>query len=202
MDVRSSKRFYYNRCHVEYKRKYDNIIAADESLGTVQDTDLVEFVAFTAVKEYVDERSEDSFPLINLEQIYLQKLTELGKDVQSHTTRFVRKLKSADIGLTVIQKGERCNYTAVKTDRLKNIIPDSDWIHMLRNGIEPVRNEIIEVQQMEKPAMTDLSTDPWAPTYQKLKFLITFLCLGKPDVGNVDLPLDTISIYHIPADRL
>ena len=60
-------------------------------------------MAMTAVKEYVDDKSEDSFQVTDLENIYRAKLSELGREVQSHTTRFVLQLGSADIGLTVVQ---------------------------------------------------------------------------------------------------
>ena len=41
--------------------------------------------------------------------------------------------------------------------------------------------------------MTDLGTESYGLHYSKLKLLITLLCLGKPEVGNVPLPFDVVS---------
>ena len=38
--------------------------------------------------------------------------------------------------------------------------------------------------------MSDM--EPWTISYPKLKFLISLLCLGKPEVNSLSLPLDTI----------
>ena len=38
--------------------------------------------------------------------------------------------------------------------------------------------------------MSDM--EPWTVSYPKLKFLILHLCLGKPEVNSLSLPLDTI----------
>ena len=68
-DVRSSELYYHNPCHVDFKRKYDNIVT-EEKRACMQDISvLVEFVAISAVKQYVDDRSEDSFPLKDLEKL-------------------------------------------------------------------------------------------------------------------------------------
>ena len=103
-------------------------------------------------------------------------------------TRFTTKLETADVVLAVIQTEKRSKYIAVKTERLKTIISDTDWIQLVRKVVEPIREKIIEAHCMKKPHMSDLEPVP----YQKLKFLITFLCLGKPEVGNVRLQLETI----------
>ena len=108
-DVRSSELYYHNPCHTNYKRKYDNIIAAEECAGAQDGSVLVEFIAITAVKDYDDDRNEDSFPLKDLEAIYLEKLAELGKEVQSHMTRFATKLETADVGCAFIQTEKSSN---------------------------------------------------------------------------------------------
>ena len=45
--------------------------------------------------------------------------------------------------------------------------------------------------------MTDLGTESYGLHCSKLKLLITLLCLGKPEVGNVPLPFDVISQINI-----
>ena len=70
------------------------------------------------------------------------------------------------------------------------MIPDSDWMNLVRKAVNPIRQEIIAVHQMEKPHMSDLQS--WKMPYPKLKFFIRLLSFGKPEVRNVCLPVDAI----------
>ena len=63
---------------------------------------------------------------------------------------------------------------------------------MLRNVVEPIREEIFQVHKMEKSSMPDLSLEPLSLQYKKLGFLITYLCHGKTDANYLPLNLDTI----------
>ena len=126
----------------------------------------------------------------DLELIYLKKLSELGYKVQSHITRFASKLEDANVGLTVIQSHDCANYFAIKKKALKTVIPDNDWIQMARTVVDPIRKEIMAAHEMEKPQMSDL--EPWTILYPKLKFLISLLCFGKPEVNSSSLQLHTI----------
>jgi hypothetical protein len=149
LDVRSLELYYHNPCHNNFTKKYDDVVAAEECGSMEQSSALMEYVAIAAIKDHVDSSCEERFQLKDLENIYLEKLAEHGKEVQSHMTRFVSKLKEADVELTMIQMGKSTKFHAVKTERLKTIIPDSDWIQILRKVVEPIRDEIIEVHRMQ-----------------------------------------------------
>ena len=97
----------------------------------------------------MEDRDEKSFPLKDLEQIYIKKLADFGYEVQPHITRFASKLESADVGLTVIQSDVCAKYFAIKTKLLKNVIPDNDRIQLARKVVEPIRKEILAAHDME-----------------------------------------------------
>ena len=157
---------------------------------------LDEFGALTAVKNFVDDSENDSFDLGELEDIYIEKLAERGRVIKSHRTRFAAQVETADLSLTVVQSSDRGKYRAFKTQRLRSIISDSDWVNHLRHVVEPIRQEIFEIHKLEKPAMSDLSTD-WSPLpYPKLRFLMSYLCHGQPNDRNIPLPLE-IMCQHI-----
>ena len=79
-DVRSSELYYHNNCHAEYKRKYNN-----NTFNKVENSDITydEFSVLTSIKNYIDDREDDSFDLKSLE-----KLTKIEKSIDSHITRF------------------------------------------------------------------------------------------------------------------
>ena len=129
--------------------------------------------------------------------MYIDGLAERGRFIESHTTRFATKLQSADIGVTVVQPAKGGKYSAIKIKRLESVIQNSDWIQLLRKVIEPIRKEIFGVHEVEKSAMSDLSTDRSSLSYMKLRFSITYLCHGKPDAREIPLPLDTICQHII-----
>ena len=189
-DVRSSELYYRNNCHTNFKRRYEQRLQEEEFHD--KNSALEDFVALTAVKDFVDDSPQDTFILNELENIYLEKLAERGKVTESHITRFATLLKEANMGLTVIQPSEGGKYTAVKTKRLQSIIPDSDWIQLLRKVVEPIRDEIFEIHDMKKHAMSDLSTEFCPLPHNKLSFMMTLFCNGEPDFKNIPLPLDTM----------
>ena len=193
-DVRSSELYYHNHCHTDFNNKYRYLIFK-ESLGNDDPniSNLIDFVAIGAVKQFVDESNESSFSLKQLENIYLEKMHDLNQKDTSHTTRFAQKLEAADIGLKIIQKSKTSKYIALKTERLDRLISETDWIKQLRNVVDPIRDEIIHFHCLPKSPMTDLSTESYGLSCPKLKLLITLLCLGRPEVGNVPLPFDAIS---------
>ena len=117
-DVCSSELYYHNPCHIEFTNQYRDL----QSKGNiVNDEDnisiLLEFVAIGAIKQFIDDSS--SFPLKQLENIYIEKMHTLNQNVSSHTTRFAQKLEVADIGLIVQQSNtSKLQYIAVKTTHL------------------------------------------------------------------------------------
>ena len=55
---------------------------------------------FVAIEQFIDDNSESSFPLKQLENIYIEKMHTLNQYVSSHTTtRFAQKIEVADIKL-------------------------------------------------------------------------------------------------------
>ena len=191
LDVRSSELYYHNICHANFRYKFEQAVEADVE---DQNSVLSDFVSLSAVKDFVEESSEETFNLKDLEKIYIGKLAEHGRVIKSHMTRFAAKLSKAhNIGLTVIQQLTECGrYTAVKNETLSSNIPDSDWVQVLRKIVEPIREEIFEIHQIEKPAMSDLSGHPCPLPYNKLRLMITLLCTGKPEFQNISTALDTM----------
>ena len=84
-----------------------------------------------------------------MEKLYIDKLAEIGKSIDSHITRFVTKIVNPDIGLTVIQSTSDGKYKSFKTSRLAAAIPDAEWCHMLRKVVKPIRDAIFQVRKME-----------------------------------------------------
>ena len=119
---------------------------------------------------------DDSFDLGYLERIYIWKLSQCGRIIDSHSTRFASLLQNSDIGPTIVQSKDGGKYRALRTERLGEIVSDSDWIQQLRRVIQPVRKEIDEIHNMEKPSMSDLCTSPSALPYNKLRLLLKYLC--------------------------
>ena len=95
-DVRSSELYYHNNCHAEYKRKYNN-----KAFNKVENSDITydKFSVLTSIKNYIDDSEDDSFDLKSLEKLYIDRLAEIGKSIDSHITRFAAKIVST--GLTV-----------------------------------------------------------------------------------------------------
>ena len=58
--------------------------------------------------------------------MYIDGLAKRGRFIESHTTRFATKLRSADIGLTVAQPVKGGNYKVIKTKRLESVMQSSD----------------------------------------------------------------------------
>ena len=127
-----------------------------------------------------------------MEKLYIDRLAEIGKSIDSHITRFAAKIVNADIGLTDVQSTSGCKYQAFRTSRIAAVIPDAEWCQMLRKVAEPIREEIFQVHKMEKSSMSALSLELLSLQYKKLGFLITYLCHGKPDANYLLLNLDTI----------
>ena len=113
--------------------------------------------ALTLIKNYINDRKEDSFDLKSLEKLYINVLAEIGKSIDSHITWFTAKIIDADIGLTVVQSTSGSKCKVFKTIRLTAVIPDAEWCQMLRKVVESIREEIFQVHKMEKSFMSDLS---------------------------------------------
>ena len=79
---------------------------------------------------------DDSFDLGYLERIYIEKLSQCGRIVDSHSTRFASLLQNSNIGLTIVQSKDGGKYRALRTERLEEIVSDSDWIQLLRRVIQ------------------------------------------------------------------
>ena len=163
---------------------------AQEDTGNQNEEYLKEFVSISKVKEYVNDSNQNKFLLLDLEKIYIEHMAEQGKDVQSHITRFATKLECADIGLKIIQGGKSSKYLAIKKECIDKIASDTDWIELVKRTIIPIRNEIIQAHDMSKPPMSDLQ--PWKINCPKLRFLISFICLGSPEIDNLPLSIETI----------
>ena len=165
-DVRSSELYYHRQCHVNFRNRYKKAFKnkKEDNENSVFD----DFAVVTAEKDFIDDSDDDSFDLRELEDIYIERLAERGKVVESHITRFACWLENANIGLTIVQSSDGGKYTALKTKRLQAILPDSDWVQLLRKVVEPIRNEIFEIHEMEKPAMSDLCTESSPLPYSKL----------------------------------
>ena len=191
-DVRSSELYYHSKCHVNFRDRYKKAIKnkKEDNGNSVSD----DFAVLTAVKDFIDDSDDDSFDLHELEDIYIyiEGLAERGKVIESHITRFACRLENANIGLTIVQSSDGGKYKALKTKRLQAIIPDSDWVQLLRKVVDPIRNEIFEIHEMEKPAVSDLCTESPPLPYHKLSLLVTYLCHSKPDFRDIPLPLDTM----------
>ena len=117
---------------------------------------------------------------------------QIGKSIDSHITNFAAKIVNSDSSLAVVQSTSGGQYKAFKTSRLAAVIQDAEWFQMLRNVVEPIREEIFQVHKMEKSSMPDLSLEPLPLQYKKLGFLITYLCHGKTDANYLPLNLDII----------
>ena len=154
---------------------------------------LAEFVALSAVKQYIDSCEEQAFLLLVLENIYLEKMMELGYLYKRHSTRFARKLEDTDVGVKVVQKDQTCEYIAVKKERLKSVLAGAEWIALLKQVVKPIRQEILETLEPGFPATSDLATTPYDQQgLSKLKILTTLICQNQPEYGNISLPYQTI----------
>ena len=68
-DARCSELYYHNLCHANFKRSYEDLEKAANTANSGDRCVLEEFVAISAVKDYVDSSNADSFPLTDLEAI-------------------------------------------------------------------------------------------------------------------------------------
>ena len=118
-DARCSELYNHNLCRSRSKRSYENLATAANTANSGDRWVLEEFVAISAVKDYVESSNADSFPLTDLEAIYIRKLADLGHETQSHSTRFASKLEAANVDLSVIQTEKCSRYVAVKKERLE-----------------------------------------------------------------------------------
>ena len=142
---------------------------------------LAEFVALSAVKQYIDSCEEQTFLSLVLENIYLENMMELGYLYKRHSTRFASKLEDADVGVKVVQKDQTCEYIAVKKERLKSVLAGAEWIALLKQVVEPIRQEILETLEPGFPAKSHLATTPYDQQgLSKLKILITLICQNQP----------------------
>lgn len=98
-DVRSLELYYHNSCYNHFRRLYHSANTKDGDEDALK-----EYISIFKVKQHVDNSNTDTFPLKELEEIYLKNMASQGKDVQSHTTRFATKLESADVGLKVFRE--------------------------------------------------------------------------------------------------
>ena len=80
-------------------------------------------------------------------------LAKIGKSINSHRTRFAAKISNADIGLTVVQSTSGGKYKAFKTSRLSAVKPDAELCQMLRQVVEPIRKEIVQVHKIGKSSV-------------------------------------------------
>ena len=122
-DVRSSKLYYHNNCHVEYKGKYNN-----NTFHKVENIDITydKFSGLTSIKNYIDDCEGDSFDLRSLDVFYIDGLAEIGKSIDSHITRFAAKIVNADVGLTVVQSTSGGKYHTFNTNHLAAVITDAE----------------------------------------------------------------------------
>ena len=122
-DVRSSKLYYHNNCHVEYKGKYNN-----KTFRKVENSDITydEFSGLTSIKNYIDDSEDDSFYLNSLEVFYIDGLAEIGKSIDSHINGFTAKIVNADIGLTVVQSTSGDKYQTFNSSHLAAVITDAE----------------------------------------------------------------------------
>ena len=174
-----------------YKKDYNSAIKKKRTDEFVRNRAFHEFIIFNTIKDHVEDAKDDSFDLLELEKIYIKEFAERGVFISSHITRFVSKIETANIGLTIVQNRQDGKYRALKTNRIESVMTVTEWGQPLRKVIGPIRDEITEIQKMEKPDMSDLCTNPPPLPYKKLSVLMTYLCHGSPKFEQISLPKDT-----------
>ena len=170
----SSKLYYHNPCHIEYTDQYRrglqskyNVLNDENNIYII-----LEYVAIDAIEQFIDDSSESSFPPKQLENIYFETMHTLSQNVSSHTTT---RLVVVDIGRKILQQSNTSNYMAVKTTRLDRLTSETDWLKQLMTVLDPIQDEIIQLQSHTKSAMTD--TESYDLHFPELKLLINLLCL-------------------------
>ena len=113
-DVRCSELFYHHKCFTSYKRDYNNAIKNKRNDELERNRAFHEFIIWNIIKDHVDDAKNDSFDLLELEKMYINKFAERGEVVSSHITRFASKIESANIGLTIVQNKHDGKYRALK----------------------------------------------------------------------------------------
>ena len=174
--------------------RYKRAMQSDVDEG-VQRKSYSEFVAMSAVEEFVEESEASTFPLRELEEVFLRTMHEQGHDIESHITRFAERLESADIGLRVLPKQPNQRYFAMKCEGLRKGVANSDWLKYLKHIVRPIRDEILKSQKASTPDMTELCTsEKYAErNCPKLNILMTLLCYNHPRHSDISLELATIN---------
>ena len=67
--------YYLNPCHNKFTNPYRDLQSNENVVIDENDIFIIlEFVANGAIKEFIDDNSESSFPLQQLENMYIEKM--------------------------------------------------------------------------------------------------------------------------------
>ena len=94
--------------------------------------------------QYVDASSQEVFPLLELERVYLSSLNASGIERESHITRFAKTVNETECGVVPLQKDENNQHFAVKKEKFQEVVQNQEWFSLLRKVMKPVRTEILE----------------------------------------------------------
>ncbi|XP_056128934.1 uncharacterized protein LOC130127994 isoform X1 [Lampris incognitus] len=126
-DVRSRELFYHRKCHSRYRNRYSSASCRikQERTSSQNSPDMIQYAEYIAMEEvgnFIDDSSENVFDLHKLENIYLQKVEDLGFDrPKSHSTRFAEKLSNSCLDINVVQKETGAHYRVIKKGSLDNV---------------------------------------------------------------------------------
>ena len=76
--------------------------------------ELHQVLARDALTQYVDASSQEVFPLLELERVYLSSLNASEIERESHITRFAKTVNETECGVVPLQKDENNQHFAVK----------------------------------------------------------------------------------------
>ncbi|XP_056136516.1 uncharacterized protein LOC130113025 [Lampris incognitus] len=207
-DVRSRELFYHRKCHSRYRNRYSSASCRikQERTSSQNSPDMIQYAEYIAMEEvgnFIDDSSENVFDLHKLENIYLQKVEDLGFDrPKSHSTRFAEKLSNSCLDINVVQKETGAHYRVIKKGSLDNVISDSDFLDSLCKVTKPVRAEVIKNRRdSESTRLSDLSTEGLRMKSNfKLKMLMSLLCDGTARYE--DLPMHLEQLCQTPGVRM
>ena len=78
-NLRCSELYNHNPCHIEFTNQYRDLQWKGNVVNDENDISiLLEFVAIGAIKQVIGDNSESSFPLKQLENIYIEKMHTLN----------------------------------------------------------------------------------------------------------------------------
>jgi len=180
-DLGANSSFYHKRCSTNL---YNEFVKKNKPMGAI-DTKRVKAAAWDKVIAYMHETesAEKGFDIHELEDIYLDFLSQYDMNIGGNVTRFGKELIERAPNYEMIKDRETRVFCRESAHELFSIFrqPSSNWIESIRAVVQPIREDIFKRENSFDGSLNSKSQDQHLSPF--LLALMSMLIASVSEVG-------------------